>query len=242
MKLDQFVELIDFYSKTKLEKVKLIAYYYHMYNSSYKFSIDEMSEIFTNLGLHAPNKTRIRNKILQSRSFVKRDSNKFCLHAKEISNFKKKLNDIDFESEEVESVDTILPQSLYQNMRSYIVKLAKQINSSYENNIFDGCAVLMRRLLEVLLIHTYENKNVTGQIKNNSGEYKFLSKIINNAKTNSTLQLSRNTKNCLDDFRNLGNFSAHKIYYTAKRRDIDRVILDYRAAIEELLYKSDFKN
>jgi hypothetical protein len=57
----------------------------------------------------------------------------------------------------------------------------------------------------------------------------------------AALSLSPATKACLDDFRIVGNFSAHKIYYNAKRADIKRVVLEYRAAIEELLYKAGLK-
>jgi hypothetical protein len=32
-----------------------------------------------------------------------------------------------------------------------------------------------------------------------------------------------------------------QIYYNAKRADIKRVVLEYRAAIEELLYKAGLK-
>jgi len=55
-------------------------------------------------------------------------------------------------SQDVFDEGTILPEPDYQGTRGYIESLAKQINASYEHNIFDGCAVLMRRLFEILLI------------------------------------------------------------------------------------------
>ncbi len=121
------------------------------------------------------------------------------------------------------------------------MSLIKQINCSYENNIFDGCAVLMRRLLEILLILSYQEFGIDAAIKDASGNYKMLNPIIDNAVNNTSLGLSRNTKEHLDTFRKLGNFSAHKIYYNAKKKSIDQVMLDYRATIEELLYKSKLR-
>ena len=44
-----------------------------------------------------------------------------------------------------------------------------------------------------------------------------------------------------DRFRMLGNLSAHKIQYNAKKAYIDEVITLYRVAIEELLYISKIK-
>jgi hypothetical protein len=44
--------------------------------------------------------------------------------------------------------------------------------------------------------------------------------IVDTGGTNATLALSRNSKACLDTFRQLGNFSAHKIEYTCRREYI----------------------
>ena len=54
--------------------------------------------------------------------------------------------------EKIVENQTILPEKLYSNTRNYIEQLAKQINASYENNLFDCTAVMMRRLMEVLII------------------------------------------------------------------------------------------
>lgn len=141
-------------------------------------------------------------------------------------------------TEDIVSDDTILPESLYKGTRGFIEALAKQINASFENNIFDGCAVLMRRLLEVLLILTYEKIGIESEIKQSDGSYMLLNGIVSNATSHKKLGLSRNTKESLEDFRVIGNFSAHKIYYNAKRKDITSISKNYRATIEELLYKS----
>ena len=99
----------------------------------------------------------------------------------------------------------------------------------------------MRRLIEVLLILTYRASGIESKIKDSNGDYKNLSKIIGDAVTNKTLDLSKNAKASLDDFRTLGNFSAHQIYYNAKRQDIKKEIQPFRAAVEELLYKAGIR-
>jgi hypothetical protein len=53
--------------------------------------------------------------------------------------------------------------------------------------------------------------------------------------------LSKASKDVLDEFRVLGNFSAHKIIYNCRREEIKKVAREYRAAIEELLYKSGIR-
>lgn len=66
----------------------------------------------------------------------------------------------------------------------------------------------------------------------------MLESIINDAKTNPSLGLSRNAKGSIDIFRQLGNFSAHKIEYTCRREYIAPHIHEYRALFVELLYKA----
>jgi hypothetical protein len=137
--------------------------------------------------------------------------------------------------------ETILPSALYENTRGFVQALSKQINASYEYSLFDGCAVLMRRLVEVLLVLSYEHAGIEARIQNQSGSYISLEGIIGDAKTNPILRLSRNSKGILDEFRLLGNFAAHKIYYTTQQMDVRRVAQEYRALIEELLYKAGIR-
>jgi hypothetical protein len=136
---------------------------------------------------------------------------------------------------------TILPPVAYENTRGYLETLAKQINRSYEENIFDGCAVLMRRLEEVLLILSYEHLKIADTIKDANGNYMLLEGIVANATGNATLNLSRNSRQSIETFRKLGNYSAHKITYTCRREYIAEKIDDYRALVEELLHKAGLR-
>jgi hypothetical protein len=68
-----------------------------------------------------------------------------------------------------------------------------------------------------------------------------LDKIIKNAEQNKTLALSANTRKEMALFKDLGNYSAHKIWYNCTQGDIKPHILKYRVIIEELMYKSGLK-
>ncbi|UZJ79444.1 DUF4145 domain-containing protein [Fictibacillus sp. KU28468] len=246
MDIHSFSTAVDLFSKNEVEKVKLISFYYQSMEKEFQFTIDEMSDLFDNLGMHRPNKSRLQKKLIYLKDFVRGTSkNHFRLHIKVLASLKAEQSFVfdDVKSEEIKlnSDGLVIPKELYQNTRRYLINLSDQINASYENNIFDGCAVLMRRLFEILLIHSYEHKELDSEIKDVLGNYRMLVDIVNNAKTNSKLGLSRNTKDSLDDFRELGNFSAHKVFFNARKTDIDRVVLNYRATIEELLYKSGIR-
>lgn len=241
MNLETFASESKLVEKKELEKVRLVAYFFLITAEKTEFSLADVNSWFGILHLAKPNSSRLEGNILKSPRFI-RGSTKllFRLHAKEVIELNELFPQLK-SNEEVFSFDTILPKSLYNVNRGYIESLGKQINSSFEHNIFDGCAVLMRRLLEILLVHSYEKIGIESTIKGNDGNYWMLDGIVKDAITNSKLGLSRNSKDCLDKFRELGNFSAHKIYYVCQKQYIEEVIQNYRACIEELLYKSGLK-
>lgn len=241
MTLAEFQNRSDFSKQNEIRRVLLLAFYYYRQRDTPSFSILEISEWMTTLGFARPNTARLRVNLKKSKLFVAAGKEKHRLHPTAIEALDTEFPDFVIKSEETISFDSIVPEDLLQKERGFVLSLIRQVNSAYENNIFDGCAVLMRRLLEILLILSYEEHGIDAAIKDASGNYKMLNPIIDDAKVNSALGLSRNTKESLDEFRKLGNFSAHKIYYNAKKKSIDLVSLDYRATIEELLYKSKLR-
>lgn len=241
MTLTEFLIRSDFSKQKEIRRVLLLAFYYLRQRDTPNFSTSEISEWMTTLGFARPNSARLKANLKKSKLFVTATKGNYRLHPAAVEALDTEFPELATKSEETISFDSIVPEDLLQKERAFLLSLIRQVNSAYENNIFDGCTVLMRRLLEILLILSYEEYGVESLIKDGSGHYKMLNPIIDDAKTNSTLSLSRNTKESLDTFRKLGNFSAHKIYYNAKKKSIDLVALDYRAAIEELLYKAKLR-
>lgn len=143
---------------------------------------------------------------------------------------------------EIEQNGTILPIMLFTGLSTNFQRLCKQINASYESNLYDCTAVMMRRLLEGLLVLSYQYYGIESEITAKDGiHYVMLDKIIKNAENNQALKLSANVKKDLALFKDLGNYSAHKIWYNCTKQDIEPHILKYRMIIEELLYKSGLK-
>ena len=134
--------------------------------------------------------------------------------------------------------DDILPFDLYRGKRGNITKIGDQINKAYYFEIYDGCAVLMRHLIEMLLVLAFKEHKIESEIKGPNGNYYDLSGIISVAKTNLTLDLSRIAKDYLEPFREKGNLSAHNIFYNARKKDLEPYQPKFRALVEELLYKA----
>lgn len=140
----------------------------------------------------------------------------------------------------VEQLGTVLPDTLFNTLPANVQSLCKQINASYENNLFDCTAVIMSRLLESLLVLSYQRAGIEAEIMNGN-HHATLDKIIKNAEQNTTLALSSNTKKDMALFKDLGNYSAHKIWYNCTQGDIKPHILKYRVIVEELMYKAGLK-
>jgi hypothetical protein len=134
--------------------------------------------------------------------------------------------------------DDVLPFEIYRGTRQNIERIADQINKSFFFGIYDGCAVLMRRLVEMLLILAFKAHGLEAQIRGPDRRYHQLSAIIDAAVGSSALDLSRNSKEYLELFREKGDLSAHNPFHNARRKDMQLIQHKFRALIEELLYKA----
>lgn len=240
MMLNEFARLTDLINKTELQKVQFLAFYFLEVDSMEEFTLKEIKDIFISLGFAQPNVSRLKEKIQKSPSILKgKSKNHFRLSAKQLKCLQEKYPNLS-ESETIESNNSLLPEALlHDTKRPYLLKLALQINAAYEQNLFDACALLMRRLLEILVIHCFEAKGIEAQIKDSDGDFNKLKTLINKATSSADIGLSNDVKQEIDQFRELGNLSAHRVKYSCRKQDINQRKLAYRAVIEELLYTAN---
>src|SRR5215469_15347836 len=66
------------------------------------------------------------------------------------------------------SNEFILPSAMVRGTRGYIEKVTNQVNGCFEKGWFDGCAVMMRRLLETLIIECFEKHKIDSKIKDSN--------------------------------------------------------------------------
>ena len=241
MNVKQFGAACDIDGQREVERACLLAFFYLRTAKKDEFTVAEAAHWLADYGFATPNRTRLDQNLRASGNTVRGQRGGYKLNLAYVTGLDTAHPQLQEKSEEILDHGTILVEAEYKGTRSYIETLAKQINRSYEENIFDGCAVIMRRLLEVMLILAYKKLGSEAAIQDVDGNFKMLEGIINDAKTNSTLGLSRNSKELLEVFRKLGNFSAHKIEYTCHRQYIQPHIMDYRGIITELLYKAGLK-
>lgn len=242
MTLKKFINKADLINKAEIEKAKLLIFYNSSVLGINELSPRTIATLLEDEGFAKMNTSRLLNKMKKSKDFAKGTENgTFKLSIKVTKTLASEYPEINKVDESIDADETIMPNSVFANTRGYIEKICQQINGSYEHNYFDGCAVLMRRLLEMLLILTYQKNGKESEIQDAPNEYKNLNYIINFTKSNNQFHLSKGTIDTMDDFRKVGNFSAHRIQYSCKRKDIDAVKKEFRVGIEELLYKAGIK-
>lgn len=74
---------------------------------------------------------------------------------------------------------------------------------------YDACAVMIRRLIETLIIESYEAHSLSVKITNSSGDFFYLSDLISITLSETSWNLSRNAKKSLPKLKDIGDKSAH---------------------------------
>lgn len=137
--------------------------------------------------------------------------------------------------------DSVVPMELFAVTRDYIERVADQINKSYDAELWDCTAVMCRRLVETLIIETYEKAGRASEIKGADGNFMMLNGLITFLDRDSSIHLGRNAAKGLKDLKQLGDLSAHNRRFNARRNDIDRIRDGLRVAVEELLHLSGLR-
>lgn len=138
--------------------------------------------------------------------------------------------------------DQVVPHSVLRGTRGYIESVVYQVNGAYERGWFDACAVMIRRLIETLIIESFEHYTIADRIKTGRGDFLQLGDLVDRTLSEPAWNLSRNTKRALPRLKDVGDKSAHSRRYIAHRVDIERLIPDIRVTVQELAYLAGLKS
>jgi hypothetical protein len=111
----------------------------------------------------------------------------------------------------------VLPHALVRGTRDYLERITNQVNGCYEHGWFDGCAVMMRRLIETLIIEAFEHHGIAHKIRNPAGDFLYLADLVAATLHESTWNLGRNAKKALPRLKEIGDQSAHSRRFVAHR-------------------------
>lgn len=135
------------------------------------------------------------------------------------------------------SSGSLIEVDLFANSRGYFQKILYQINTSYNNLCFDACALLIRKLVELIIEEIYEaNGRVDEIVFPENKQLYGLNQLISTLESDSNWKLNRSVSKGLNLIKVLGDKSAHNRRYNARKTDIDKIQPYLRDIMEELLY------
>jgi hypothetical protein len=134
----------------------------------------------------------------------------------------------------------VLPRDDFVGTRRHLEELVREINGTYQYTFYDGCVVLCRRIVEMLLIEAFEHAGKGSAIRQNSN-YVQLSDIIAAAQSGQHIKLARNTGRDLEEIKKAGDAGAHSRTYITKQQDIDHLKLTLRRVVSELMHLANIQ-
>jgi hypothetical protein len=106
---------------------------------------------------------------------------------------------------------------------------------------YDACAVMVRRVLEALIVESFEKHGIAVKIKNAQGDFLYLRDLIDVCLREPSWNLTRNCKQAMPRLKDIGDKSAHSRRYIAHRGDIDPLLSEIRLVVQELVYLAGLK-
>lgn len=127
--------------------------------------------------------------------------------------------------------------NLFTGKDRYLRDITIEINTCYRHGAYNGCSVLLRRLLETLIIKAHTRNGTASMAQNTSGEFHHLGKLIDDVVTNQMFGLSRGAFEAMPDLKRLGDWGAHNPNALVRKTDLEPIKSQARLCFEELLTK-----
>lgn len=238
MQLLKFMEAVELASKAEIDRAKLLCFYHFKEDGESAFTMSNIATWMEECSFSKPNTSRLKLNLIKGKrkAFLttKADKNSLEFVPAVLQELERDYGALWADTVTIESSSELIEESKFCGKRPFLTKLIQQINFTYGHNCYDACAILMRRLFEVLLVLTYQYKGLEAAITKSDGSYKMLEGIVKDAVQNKVLGIPARISKSFDAFREVGNNSAHSITYTAGKLDIDNISRDFRVMMEDL--------
>lgn len=238
MQLLKFMEAVELTARPEVERAKLLCFYHYKEDGETAFTMANVALWLEECNFSKPNTSRLKEHLTKGKgkSFLISKAVKGAIEfvPATLQAMERDFGALWTDTVTIESHDELIEEAKFCGKRPFLTRLIQQINFTYGNNCYDACAVLMRRLFEVLLVLAYQNKGIEADITKPDGSHKMLEGIVKDAVQNKALGIPARISKNFDAFREVGNNSAHSITYTAGKLDIDNISRDYRVMMEDL--------
>lgn len=235
MKEKQFLQKIGLLKVNSIERAIALLWFHTIQDNDVEVTCAEICKSVESAGFGKQNPTRLTKGFIKDKRVVRGSAKKYKISVKAMPELTDKHSAL-LKIIPAKSSDSVIEQDLFINSRGYTRKVIHQLNISYDHGLYDCCAVMCRRLLETLIIESYEENNHADEIKDSDGNFFMFSGLLNHLENKKHIQLGRNALRGLKDFKKLGDLSAHNRRFNARKVDIDKIHHGLRVACEELLY------
>lgn len=219
---------------THLERAVALLWYYRETQQFDERTAGELAADLAEEGFPKPNVTRLAEDLRRSSRAVRGARlRSFKIDVRSLNILEETFGPISV-VKKTDVRDSILPMNWFEGTRTYLERLALQINGTYDFGWYDSCAAISRRLMETLIIEIYVHEKRHHEIQNN-GVFFGLEKLISYVRNDSLVTLGRNSPKTMLEIKQLGDTAAHDRVYITEQVDIDDVKLKYRRLISELL-------
>lgn len=239
MTLEEFIDRIDgFVDKKASEQIPYLGYFLVTYQGRVSFTAKDIKDCFSQIRLPAYSNI--------SSYLSKEQKAKRLLKAKVGYILSKKMSDSivnDIGEIRVKAPsDNLFPIDIFDNTRDYVKKTARQAILCYDYGLYDGCLVMIRRLIETLIIELFEHRELKERILDKNNNYLFCGDLIDNLLNEKKLwTIGRNAAQELPKIKKLGDLSAHNRRFNAKKSDIDSIKTGLRVVLEELVHLVNYE-
>lgn len=138
--------------------------------------------------------------------------------------------------------NALIDLSIVEGTPYYIKGITKQLVQCYECGFYDATLVLMRKLLETLIIESFERFGLDNTIKDANGDFFYLSDLIPKYLNSPKWNTSRNLNNNIVKVKKYGDLSAHNRRFQAKKSDLDNFKFELRQVLQEIIFTIDYPN
>lgn len=244
MDIDLFIHHIEeFDNLSASRKIDFFVYYHTVVLGNDGANVKDINSYFDVLKLSKY--SNVSSYLSKNSKKTKGKTNKYIYHkgAYHLERTNKiEIDEVLKKPKELVLTHNYFPSDIFDNTRGYLESISKQAIGCYDVGLYDACAVMTRKLLEILIIESFERFLISNKIKNTNGNFYYLSDLIDIFNKENIWNIGRNAQESLKSLKKMGDLSAHNRRYIARKGDLDKIKGDLRIVLEELIHLINYPN
>jgi hypothetical protein len=132
--------------------------------------------------------------------------------------------------------DAFIDPNIFQGMPDYITRLVPQANGCWEREWYEGCVLVLRRLVETLIIELYHQRGWITDIRDKDNSFLKLQNLVDKVCGDGRISLGKHPKRGLNEIKKFGDVAAHDHRVKVRKSDLEPRRTDLRLACERLVF------